>query len=78
MTTEEWIRGPGTPPAVKDLVWFTDGSRMEGTWVGIYGQSVRRKLSLSLGRHATVFQAKIYAILDDDVKFKQMVEQRNK
>jgi len=50
---------------------------MEGTGAGIYGQSVRRKLSISLGRYATVFQAKIYAILDDVVKFKQMVEQRN-
>ena len=27
LTREEWISGPGTPPAVKGLVWFTDGSR---------------------------------------------------
>ena len=32
MTREEWTRGPGTPPVIKGLVWFTDGSRMkEGT-----------------------------------------------
>ena len=24
---EEWTRGPGTPPAVKGLVWFMDWSR---------------------------------------------------
>jgi hypothetical protein len=24
---EEWTRGPGTPPAVKGLVWFTGWSR---------------------------------------------------
>jgi len=28
VTREEWTRGPGTPPVVKGLVWFTDGSRM--------------------------------------------------
>jgi len=30
---------------------------------GVYGQSVGRRLSFSLGRYATVFQAEIYAIL---------------
>jgi hypothetical protein len=64
LTREKWTRGPGTPPAVKGLVWFTDGSRtVEETRVGVYGQSVNRRLSISLGKHATVFQAKVYAIL---------------
>jgi len=27
LTREKWTRGPGTPPAVKGLVWFTGGSR---------------------------------------------------
>ena len=32
LTREEWTRGPGTPPVVKGLVWFTYGSRTkEGT-----------------------------------------------
>ena len=31
LTREDWTRGTGTPPVVKGLVWFTDGSRMEGT-----------------------------------------------
>jgi len=32
LTKEEWNRGPGTTPAVKGLVWYTDGSRTR--WVG--------------------------------------------
>ena len=49
---------------VKGLVWFTDGSRTaEGTGAGVYGQSVNRRLSIPLGKHATVFQAEVYAIL---------------
>jgi len=35
----------------------------EGTGAGICGQSVGKRLSFSLGRYATVFQAEIYAIL---------------
>jgi len=39
VTREEWTRGPGTSPAVKGLVWFTDGSRtVVGTGAGVYGQ----------------------------------------
>jgi hypothetical protein len=30
---------------------------------GAYGQSVGRRLSMSLGKYVTVFQAEIYAIL---------------
>jgi ribonuclease HI len=64
LTREDWTKGTGAPPAVKGLVWFTEGSKMrEGTRAGVYGQSVERKLSFSLGRYATVFQAEIYAIL---------------
>jgi hypothetical protein len=35
----------------------------EGTGAGVLEQSVKRRLSFSLGRYATVFQAEIYAIL---------------
>jgi len=49
---------------VKGLVWFTGGSRtVEGTRAGVYGQSANRRLSISLGKHAAVFQAEVYAIL---------------
>ena len=64
LTREEWTRSPGTPPVVKGLVGFTDGSRTEeGTGAGVFGQSVNRRLSISLGKHNTVFQAEVYAIL---------------
>jgi hypothetical protein len=61
---EDWTGNPGTPPVVKGLVWFTDGSRTaEGTGAGVYGQSVNRRLSIPLGKHATVFQAEVYVML---------------
>jgi ribonuclease HI len=63
LTKDDWTKGTGTP-VVKGLVWFTDGSRMGGrVSAGVYGQSGERRLSFSLGRYATVFQAEIYAIL---------------
>jgi ribonuclease HI len=63
LTREKWARGPGTP-AVKGLVLFTDGSRTaRESGAGFYGQSANRRLSISLGNHATVFQAEVYAIL---------------
>jgi len=48
LTREEWTRGPGTPPVVKGLAWFTDGSRKQGTGAGVYGQSLGRRVSISL------------------------------
>jgi len=64
LSREERTRGHGTPHAVRGLVWYTDGSRTaEGTGAGVYGQSADRSLSISLGKHATVFQAEVYAIL---------------
>jgi hypothetical protein len=64
LTREVWTKGTGVYPAVKGLIWFTDGSRMGGrAGAGVYGQSVGRRLSFSLGRYMTVFQAEIFAIL---------------
>jgi ribonuclease HI len=64
LTRGEWTRRPGTPPVVKGLVWFTDGSRTEeGTGAEVFRQSVNRRLIMSLGKHTTVFQAELYAIL---------------
>jgi len=63
LAREEWTRSPGTPPVVQGLVWFTDGPRTaEGTGA-VDGQSVNGRLSIPLGKHATVFQAEVYAIL---------------
>jgi len=64
LTIEEWTRRPGTPPVVRVLVWSSDGSRMmEGTKAGVCGRSLRRRLSISVGKHATVFLTVVYAIL---------------
>jgi hypothetical protein len=61
---KDWTKATGAPPAVKGLVWFTNGSKMrDDTGAGVYGQSVGRRLSSSLGRYATVFQAEICASL---------------
>jgi len=30
LTREDWTKGTGAPPGIKGLVWFTDGSRMNG------------------------------------------------
>jgi len=57
---EDSTKATGAPPAVKRLAWYTDGSKMkEGTGAEVYGQSVGRRSSFSLGRYATVFQAEI-------------------
>jgi hypothetical protein len=50
---------------VKGLVCYTDGSSAQGgvAGAGVYGQSLGRRLSISLGKYVTVFQAEIYAIL---------------
>jgi ribonuclease HI len=48
----------------------------EGTGAGDSGQSVVRRLSFSLGRYITVFQAEIYAILAcvTEIKFQNIPE----
>jgi len=63
LTTEEWTRGTGSPPVVQGLVWFTEGSRMEGTGAALYGKSVGRRLSISLESYAKFFQPDIYDVL---------------
>ena len=64
LTREKWNRGPGAPPEVKGLIWFTDYSRtLEGAGAVVYWQSSGRRLGISLGMYATVFQAEVYAIL---------------
>jgi len=64
LTREDWTKATGSPPAVKGLTWYTDGSKMrEGTRAGVFRQSVGRRFSFSLGKYTTVFQAEIYSIL---------------
>jgi hypothetical protein len=48
LTREELTSGPGTPPAIKGLVWFSEGSRTEeGTGSWVYGQSKQETQHLS-------------------------------
>ena len=64
LTREEWTKGPGTLPSVKRLVWYTDGSTTwRGTRAAVCGQSSGFRLSICLGKYATVFQAEICTIL---------------
>ena len=38
LTREDWTKGTGTPPVVKGLIWFTEGSKMrEWTWMESMG-----------------------------------------
>jgi ribonuclease HI len=70
LTREELTKGTGPPPVVKELVWYTDGSRMQDgrTGAGVYGQSEGRRLSISLEKYVTVFQAEIYAICVHEIQ----------
>ncbi|KAJ8914454.1 hypothetical protein NQ315_011395 [Exocentrus adspersus] len=46
------------------LVWFTNGSKtLEGTGVGVRGMRPRVARSFPLGKHTSVFQAEVFAIL---------------
>jgi hypothetical protein len=64
LTREECTRRPGTTPAVEVLVSFTDGSgTAEENGTGVCGQSVGRRLGISIGNHAIVFGAALYGIL---------------
>jgi hypothetical protein len=58
----EWKEG-FQPDGKEGLIWCTDSSKTNtGTGVGMYCNGTERKLSFSLGRYTTVFQADIYAI----------------
>jgi hypothetical protein len=67
LTRKKWTRTPGILLDVMGLLWYTDGPKTPG-WgtgigAGVYGQSLGRRLSISLRIYATVFQGEIYAIL---------------
>ena len=78
LTREEQARGPGTPPAVKGIVWFTGGSRTaEGTGAGVYGHSVGRRLSIYLGKMLQSFRLKYMRYWSAFMKLKLRMGQRN-
>jgi ribonuclease HI len=58
----EWNKG-FRPDKKGGLIWYTDGPKTEdGTGAGVYFHDTKIKLSFSLGRYTTVFQAELYAI----------------
>jgi hypothetical protein len=65
-------------PVVKGLVWFTDGSRMkEGTGARVYGQSVGRRLIISLGRILQFFRVRYMLSWHVFMKFNFRLDQRS-
>lgn len=57
---DTWKEGP---PIQAEIAWYTDGSKTnDGVGAGIYGTKPKTRISLSLGKHATVFQAEVAAI----------------
>jgi ribonuclease HI len=57
----EWKKG--FQPDKGGLIWHTVGSKTEiGTRAGMYCHETRKRLSFSLGKYITVFQAEVYAI----------------
>jgi hypothetical protein len=78
LTTEEWTMGPRTPPAVKGLVWYTDGSRLwRGTVARVYGPSLGRRHSICLEKYATVSRPRYMPSWPVHIKFIWMLDQRN-
>jgi len=61
---EEWKSKEGPYPKRGSLVWYTDGSLIEGkSGYGVYSDSPRTRLCASLGQHCTIFQAEIWGIM---------------
>jgi len=78
LTREGWTKGTDGPPAVKGPICFMDRSKMgEGRGAGVYGQSVGRRLSFSLGRYATVFRPRYMLSWTVFMKFNLRKDQRN-
>jgi hypothetical protein len=78
LTREDWTKGTGASPVVKGLVWFTDWSKMrEGNRAGVYGQSLGRKLSFSLGRYTALFRLRYRLSWPLFTKFNLRTDWRN-
>ena len=61
---KEWGSQKGPYSGRGSLVWYTDGSLIEGrSGYGVFSASPRTELKASLGRCSTVFQAEISGIL---------------
>ncbi|XP_062707608.1 uncharacterized protein LOC134288024 [Aedes albopictus] len=61
---EEWTSGYLERSISDGIVCYTDGSLLEGrAGAGVYSRELRLYQSYSLGRHCTVFQAEIFALM---------------
>jgi hypothetical protein len=82
LTRKKWTRTPGILPEVKGLLWYTDGPRTPGWGAGVgageYGQSLGRRLSISLRIYATVFQGEIYDSLVCDFEIQTNEDERSR
>jgi hypothetical protein len=60
------VNGTGLQPDKKGgLLWYTDGFKTgKGTGAGVYCCGTKIKLSFSLGRYTTVFQAEVASHLE--------------
>jgi hypothetical protein len=79
LTREDWTKGTGSPPVVKGLGWYTDGSRMQDgrTGAGAHGQSKGRRLSISLGKYVTFSRPRFMLLWPVSKKFKTEPDHRN-
>ncbi|XP_028174320.1 uncharacterized protein LOC114362934 [Ostrinia furnacalis] len=61
---EDWLNKQVTCEK-GSLIWFTDGSKMgPNVGFGVYGEQPKLRLSQSLGKFASIFQAEVYAIIE--------------
>jgi len=77
LTRENWTRGSGAPPEVEGLVRYTDGSKMEGTGAGVFGQTVRMRLSFSLGRYKQYSRPRYMLSWPVPMRFNPSIDRRN-
>ncbi|XP_039298083.1 uncharacterized protein LOC120354713 [Nilaparvata lugens] len=61
---EEWKSEEGPHPKRGSLVWYTDGSLIEGkSGYRVYSDSPRTQVFASLGQHCNIFLAEIWGIM---------------
>lgn len=61
---EDWLNNQ-LPCEAGCLNWYTDGSKIGlDVGCGVYGERPKFRASVNLGKHASVFQAEVYAILE--------------
>lgn len=76
---ETWSDPRTRNQLLQGKVWYTDGSLMEGvSGAGVFCESDGAKHVFSLGRHTSIFQSEIFAILQAAILSKTREEQVQK